>query len=151
VKIALRASTSLAFDNLKEEYDCVLGEGVDQYRKLGVEYGKIVFKRIAKKGVKIKILIVGKKNNSARVEAMKQSMPKSNYEIRSVIAKDIIPCPNFALIDSRELWLRVASLGKGATILTDVKEIVEMAKNQFEALWADPKTKIEAQPSTLET
>jgi sugar-specific transcriptional regulator TrmB len=147
-KQAPESRIDLAFDRLKEEYDCVLVEGTQNYRKLAVDYGRLHFRKIAKRGVKIKILIIGKETEFTRDVEAKKMMPKNNYEIRTLSTKGLIPCPNLALIDSRELWLSIPSTGKeDALILTDVKEVVEMAKCQFEALWNDPKTKIVAKGS----
>lgn len=144
-KQAPESRVDLAFDSLKEEYDCISVEGIVNYRKLEADYGKIQFKKISKRGVRIRLLILGHEISLARIEAMKHIMPKDNYELRTLIVKDVMPCSPFALIDSKELWLTIPSMGKeDAIILTDVKEVVEMARHQFEVLWNDPNTKIEA-------
>ncbi len=150
-KQAPESRVDLAFDNLKEEYDCIMVEGVSSYRKLSVNYGETQFKKISKRGVKIKILLVGKGINRAQLEAIIKLMPEKNYEVKTLTLEDNIPCPPLALLDSKELWLTTPSMRKeDATIITDVKEVVEMAKSQFEALWNDPNTKIEAKASSTE-
>jgi sugar-specific transcriptional regulator TrmB len=146
-KQAPESRIDMAFDNLIEEYDCIQVEGVVNYGKLDVDYGRLQFKKIAKRGVKIKMLILGREISLARVEATRKMMPKNNYEIRTLTTKDFVPAP-LALIDSNELWLSIPSVGKeDALILTDVKEMIEIAKHLFEALWNDPNAKVEAKGS----
>jgi sugar-specific transcriptional regulator TrmB len=135
---------NMAFDSLKEEYDCAIAEDFLDYHKLGVDFGKLTLEKLAKKRIKVKFLFVGsEESNLARVEDAKKNMPKNGFvKIRTLKVRDFTHTPSYALMDSRELWLRVPSIGKEyATILTDVKEMVEMAKFQFEALWNDPNAK----------
>ncbi|MGA3291079.1 MAG: helix-turn-helix domain-containing protein [Candidatus Bathyarchaeia archaeon] len=144
-KQAPESRVDLAFDNLKEEYDCIVVDGASSYRKLSANYGKIQFKKISKRSVKIKMLFVGKGIDRTQLEATIKMMPKKDYEVKTLTLEDNIPCPSLALIDSKELWLTTPSIGKeDATIVTDVKEVVEIVKWQFEMLWNNPKAKTEA-------
>ena len=134
-----------SFENAKQEFDFIRGDRTPPppYPKQDVGYGKRWFKRLVKRNVKIRFLIINNKNEF-HVEATKKMMPKSNCELRTLVVKDFKSFPFFSIRDSEELWLPVPSIGKeDASILTDVRELVELAKCSFESLWNDPNVKIE--------
>ncbi len=139
----------VAFDNLKEEFDVILVQNLLDYRNLSADYYKLKCKEIAKKGIKMRFLFLGEAISRSRIEATKRDLLTNNYEIRTVAIKDFNTFPSFALIDFNELWLRVPSTGReNATIVTNVKEIVGIAKYQFEVLWNDHSAKIVAKSLT---
>src|SRR5208337_4976213 len=140
-KEAPQSKIDLAFDNLRKEYDCILPDGPFKW----LEYCKYQFKRIARRNAKIRILILIKGNRSVLAESIERIMPKTaNFEIRTLQVTNISYC--FTLIDFREMWFPIPSMGKDeAMIITDLKEMIEIAKRQFEALWNDANAKIETQ------
>ena len=146
-KEAPQSRVDLAFNNLRKEYDCVMTNESWKQTAHSSNYGSgpLLFKKIVKKGAFIKFLFINKEKMFTPLELIKKMMPKNNFEIRSLQLKDSI-CP-FALIDNREVWLTLPSIGtEGTMILTDAKEMVEITRRQFQALWNDPNSKIELQP-----
>lgn len=137
---APQSRIDLAVDNLRNQYDCILPDG--QFKWL--DYCKFQFKRIAKRNAVIRIMIVNEGNRFLLANSMVKIMPeKGNYEIRILQVDKKIA--TLTLIDSREVWLPLPSIGKEQAILiTDAKEIVEIAKLQFETLWNDRNTKVRA-------
>ncbi len=144
-KEAPESRVDLAFDSLDKEYDSLMIEGSPNYRKLGVDYGEEQFKKLAKRGVKIRFLSLSKDKRFEEAEALKKWV-KGNYQIKTLTLKDI-PFSPMALIDFNELWIVASSSTgeEGATFLTNLREVVELAKFQFEALWNNPNTKSIAQ------
>jgi sugar-specific transcriptional regulator TrmB len=130
------ARIDLAFENLRVEYDLLWPDGPFPW----IEYLQIQLSKIAKRRARTRILIFSSENEFPLANALEKIMPKSiDFEVRTLQCDSIC---RFALIDFREVWLPVHSIGKGAIVITDAEEIVLLAKQQFESLWNDPKTKI---------
>lgn len=130
------ARIDLAFDNLRVEYDLLWPDGPFPW----LEYLQIQLDKIAKRGARTRILIFSSKNEFPLADALEKIMPKSaDFEIRTLQCNSTT-C--FALIDFKEIWLPLYSIGEHAIVITDAEEIALLAKQQFESLWNNPKTKI---------
>ncbi len=128
----------LAFDTLKKSYDTILPDGSFKW----LEYCKGQFKKIVKRcSPKIRILIITTSRDEAKLASpFEKIIPKSAiFEIRSLRMSGV---SYITLIDSREVWFGIPSIGiEEAMIITDAREIVEIAKLQFEVLWNDSNSK----------
>ena len=137
-----QAKINAAFENLRVEYDLV----VPFHNPIKSKNDDKYLKTISKHGAKIRILVIADKteSNNRFIDLMKKGMPcTDNCELRTLEIEDKL---HFAIIDSSEAWFRLASVDENpentSVLVTDSKELVTIAKHEFEALWNSSKAEV---------
>jgi sugar-specific transcriptional regulator TrmB len=123
-----------SFRELKNEYVLVLPDGPFEY----LNYLKEKFRILAKRKIKIQILILSKEDKVILVDAFKDIFPRTaNFEIRTLQ----YPARIFFALHDKEAWIPVPSIGKYGALVTNAPEIVLTLTELFKKLWNDPQTK----------
>jgi len=138
----------LALEDVETQFDGVLP--TDPFYIQDLNHVKNWFRILGKnKGVKIRIIVAPKnepnpnatnfrnKQLFAYAETLKRVLPPTaNFELKALLGEDKI---YFVILDSKEVWLILRFGNKTSTIVTSNRELINLAKDEFDVLWNSPK------------
>ncbi len=125
----------LSFKRLRLEYAVVLPDAPFEW----LEYLEEKFRNLAKRKIKIRVLILLTEKESILVDGFKRIMPKNaDFELKTLehASKHF-----FAIYDSEEVWVPILSIDNKVAIVTTATEMSAIIKETFERLWKDPDAK----------
>ncbi len=125
----------LSFKKVRFEYAVVLPDAPFEW----LEYLEEKFRNMAKRKIKIRVLILLSEKESTLSDGFKRIMPKNaDFELKTLQHTNK---HFFAMYDSEEVWFPILSLDNKLAIVTTAAELSTIIKETFERLWKDPDAK----------